>query len=70
MRWALCAFGMAGPAPPPNPQVYQIVQILNAHLSSLQWIDQNAAALNLRLQELSKKSQAVRSDSERLNRNG
>lgn len=46
------------------------MQILNAHLSSLQWIDQNATALQARLQELSRKGQAMRLDAERLNRSG
>ena len=56
------SFIRACPHPAPSLQVAQIVQILNAHLTSLQWIDQNASSLQLRVQELSSKNQALRSD--------
>jgi len=50
-------------------QINQIQQILNAHLSSLQWIDQNAAQLQQKLQEVTKQSKAAQIEQERILRN-
>lgn len=48
--------------------VQQIVEILNGHLTTLQWIDQNAASLQNKLQILTKKSQTAVVEQERLRR--
>ncbi|KAI8890563.1 hypothetical protein K501DRAFT_168791 [Backusella circina FSU 941] len=44
--------------------VGQIVQILNAHLSSLQWIDSNSTALQSKIQEVTKMQGEVIRDHE------
>ena len=46
--------------------VNQIVQILNAHLNSLQWIDQNTATLHSRIEEASKQFTVRKREQERL----
>jgi nuclear pore complex protein Nup62 len=48
-----------------NP-VSQIIKILNAHLNSLQWIDQNSAVLNTKIQEVSKQFGIQLKEQERL----
>lgn len=39
-----------------HPQLQQIVKVLNGHLSQLQWIDQNAQALQAKVQAAQKES--------------
>lgn len=48
-----------------NDPVYQISKILNAHMDSLQWIDQNAALLQRRLDEVAKLADLQRKQQER-----
>jgi len=48
-----------------NP-VGQMIQILNIHLNSLQWIDQNATALSERINEVDKSSKLQRQKGEEL----
>lgn len=46
-----------------NP-VNQVVKILNAHLTSLQWLDQNSNYLQSKLQELNRAFNAQKSEQE------
>jgi nuclear pore complex protein Nup62 len=39
----------------------QIIKILNAHLNSLEWIDQNSNQLQLKIQEISKTLSSIES---------
>ena len=55
-----------GPTAEPDDPVQQIVKILNAHLNSLQWIDQNAGALQNRLHSVAKGTRRVADEQERL----
>jgi len=48
-----------------NP-VNQIIKILNAHLNSLQWIDQNTSLLNSKIQEVSKQFGIQQKEHERI----
>jgi len=48
-----------------NP-VFQIVKILNAHLNSLQWIDQNSSYLQSKLQEVSRIFATQKAETERI----
>jgi nuclear pore complex protein Nup62 len=48
--------------------VSQIVQILNAHLNSLQWIEQNAAVVQQRIQDVQRTFNAAQGDHERMYR--
>lgn len=50
---------------PENP-VNQIVKILNAHLTSLQWIDQNAGNLQSKIQDVTKQMSYQKSEQDRL----
>ena len=43
-----------------HDQLSQIVRVLNSHLASLQWIDQNASALEAKVAAAVKTSQALR----------
>lgn len=44
----------------------QIVQILNAHLNSLQWIEQNAANVQQRIQDVQRQFGAAQADHDRV----
>jgi nuclear pore complex protein Nup62 len=46
-----------------NP-VYQIMQILNAHLTSLQWIDQTSSQVQQKILDLEKQLKLVKNDQE------
>jgi len=48
-----------------NP-VSQIIKILNAHLNSLQWVDQNSVLLNTKIQEVSKQFMIHEKEQERI----
>ncbi|CAI9743494.1 Hypothetical predicted protein [Octopus vulgaris] len=45
--------------------VHQITKILNAHMDSLRWIDQNAGLLNRRVEDISKQMELQRKEQER-----
>ena len=45
-----------------HDQLSQIVRVLNSHLASLQWIDQNASALEAKVAAAVKTSQALRTN--------
>lgn len=49
----------------PNDPIIQIGKILNAHMSSLQWIEQSTEGINNRLEEISKMHDTIRKDNER-----
>lgn len=49
----------------PNDPIIQIGKILNAHMSSLQWIEQSTEGINNRLEEISKIHDTIRKDNER-----
>ncbi len=49
-------------------QIYQIVQILNAHLNSLQWIDQSSTALQLKIAEVDKQLKASKLEHDKITR--
>lgn len=46
-------------------QINQIVKVLNAHLTSLQWVDSNSVLLNSKIQEVSKQFQVLQKEQER-----
>lgn len=46
--------------------VNQIIKILNAHLNSLQWVDQNTELLNSKIQEVSKQFSISQKELERI----
>lgn len=50
-----------------NP-VNQIVKILNAHLNSLNWVDENASLLNTKVQEIGRQFAMQQVEQERLSR--
>jgi len=52
-------------SPENNKPVHQIVQILNSHLNSLQWIDQTCATLQHKIQELYSKFEVQKIETER-----
>ncbi|KAG8553909.1 hypothetical protein GDO81_003597 [Engystomops pustulosus] len=54
----------AGPADASNP-LQQICKILNAHVDSLQWIDQNSALLQRKVEQVAKECESRRKDQER-----
>lgn len=45
--------------------IHQITKILNAHMDSLRWIDQNAGLLNRRVEDISKQMELQRKEQER-----
>lgn len=49
----------------PSDPMVQIGRILNAHMSSLQWIDNSTSMIANRLEEVSKMHLALRKDNER-----
>jgi nuclear pore complex protein Nup62 len=51
------------------PQLSQIVKVLNSHLSSLQWIDQNAASLQAKVMAAQKAGSGIGSDGRTLTAN-
>ncbi|XP_039210904.1 nucleoporin-62 C-terminal-like protein isoform X3 [Crotalus tigris] len=53
-----------GPADNSDP-LQQICKILNAHMDSLQWIDQNSALLQRKVEEMSKVCESRRKEQER-----
>ncbi|XP_066496325.1 nucleoporin-62 C-terminal-like protein [Tiliqua scincoides] len=53
-----------GPADTSDP-LQQICKILNAHMDSLQWIDQNSALLQRKVEEVTKVCESRRKDQER-----
>uniref|UniRef100_A0A8D0DKC6 Nuclear pore glycoprotein p62 n=1 Tax=Salvator merianae TaxID=96440 RepID=A0A8D0DKC6_SALMN len=54
----------AGPADTSDP-LQQICKILNAHMDSLQWIDQNSALLQRKVEEVTKVCESRRKEQER-----
>ncbi|XP_028514785.1 nuclear pore glycoprotein p62, partial [Exaiptasia diaphana] len=48
-----------------NDPIVQVAKILNAHMNSLQWIDQNAALLQRKVDEVSSMSEIRRKEQER-----
>jgi hypothetical protein len=46
------------------------VQILNAHMASLQWIDETTTTLRARLDKVARERQTARADAERQRRLG
>uniref|UniRef100_A0A6P8I079 Nuclear pore glycoprotein p62-like isoform X1 n=1 Tax=Actinia tenebrosa TaxID=6105 RepID=A0A6P8I079_ACTTE len=48
-----------------NDPIIQVAKILNAHMNSLQWIDQNAALLQRKVDEVSSLSEIRRKEQER-----
>uniref|UniRef100_A0A8D2M5J5 Nucleoporin NSP1-like C-terminal domain-containing protein n=1 Tax=Zonotrichia albicollis TaxID=44394 RepID=A0A8D2M5J5_ZONAL len=53
-----------GPADTSDP-LQQICKILNAHMDSLQWIDQNSAVLQRKVEEVTKVCESRRKEQER-----
>lgn len=49
----------------PNDPIVQIGKILNAHMSSLQWIEQSTSTITQRLEDISKLHETIRKDNER-----
>ncbi|XP_071479619.1 nuclear pore glycoprotein p62-like [Diadema antillarum] len=45
--------------------ITQVAKILNAHMNSLQWIDQNAALVQRKVDEVSRQYEVVKRDQER-----
>ncbi|XP_074134280.1 nuclear pore glycoprotein p62 isoform X2 [Sminthopsis crassicaudata] len=56
---------MSGGPPDTNDPLQQICKILNAHMDSLQWIDQNSALLQRKVEEVSKICESRRKEQER-----
>ncbi|XP_072482079.1 nuclear pore glycoprotein p62 isoform X22 [Notamacropus eugenii] len=56
---------MAGGPPDTTDPLQQICKILNAHMDSLQWIDQNSALLQRKVEEVSKVCESRRKEQER-----
>ncbi|XP_007507062.1 nuclear pore glycoprotein p62-like isoform X1 [Monodelphis domestica] len=56
---------MSGGPPDTNDPLQQICKILNAHMDSLQWIDQNSALLQRKVEEVSKVCDSRRKEQER-----
>uniref|UniRef100_A0A803JGM2 Nuclear pore glycoprotein p62 n=1 Tax=Xenopus tropicalis TaxID=8364 RepID=A0A803JGM2_XENTR len=54
----------AGPGDAGNP-LQQICKILNAHMDSLQWIDQNSALLQRKVEQVTKECESRRKEQER-----
>ncbi|KAM3912376.1 nucleoporin-62 C-terminal-like protein isoform 2-T2 [Leptodactylus fuscus] len=54
----------AGPGDASNP-LQQICKILNAHVDSLQWIDQNSALLHRKVEQVAKECESRRKEQER-----
>ncbi|XP_066437094.1 nucleoporin-62 C-terminal-like protein isoform X2 [Eleutherodactylus coqui] len=54
----------AGPGDASNP-LQQICKILNAHVDSLQWIDQNSALLQRKVEQVAKECESRRKEQER-----
>ncbi|KAM4661832.1 nucleoporin-62 C-terminal-like protein isoform 1-T2 [Discoglossus pictus] len=54
----------AGPSDTSNP-LQQICKILNAHMDSLQWIDQNSALLQRKVEQVTKECESRRKEHER-----
>ncbi|XP_053554911.1 nucleoporin-62 C-terminal-like protein [Bombina bombina] len=54
----------AGPSDTSNP-LQQICKILNAHMDSLQWIDQNSALLQRKVEQVSKECESRRKEHDR-----
>ncbi|XP_075040715.1 nucleoporin-62 C-terminal-like protein [Mixophyes fleayi] len=54
----------AGPGDTSNP-LQQICKILNAHMDSLQWIDQNSALLQRKVEQMAKECESRRKEQER-----
>jgi len=52
------------PAAEADQPVMQVVQILNAHLNSLQWLDQNVTQLTSKLGEVERQYRAASSESQ------
>lgn len=48
-----------------TPQLQQICKILNTHMDSLQWIDQNSVLLQRRVEEVSKLCDNQRKEQEK-----
>lgn len=49
----------------PTDPIVQIGKILNAHMSSLQWIDSSTSNISHRLEEINKMHETIRKDQER-----
>jgi hypothetical protein len=49
----------------PNDPMVQIGKILNAHMNSLQWIENSTSIISIKLDEITKLHSALRSDNER-----
>ncbi|XP_043830674.1 nuclear pore glycoprotein p62 isoform X3 [Dromiciops gliroides] len=56
---------MSGGPSDTNDPLQQICKILNAHMDSLQWIDQNSALLQRKVEEVSKVCESRRKEQER-----
>ncbi|XP_068956547.1 nuclear pore glycoprotein p62 isoform X3 [Petaurus breviceps papuanus] len=56
---------MSGGPPDTSDPLQQICKILNAHMDSLQWIDQNSALLQRKVEEVSKVCESRRKEQER-----
>uniref|UniRef100_A0A4X2KQL4 Nuclear pore glycoprotein p62 n=1 Tax=Vombatus ursinus TaxID=29139 RepID=A0A4X2KQL4_VOMUR len=56
---------MSGGPPDTNDPLQQICRILNAHMDSLQWIDQNSVLLQQKVEEVSKVFESRRKEQER-----
>lgn len=54
-----------GPANPADESMAQIAKILNAHMDSLQWIDQNTNKLQQRVKDVSQVMDSHRKEQER-----
>jgi hypothetical protein len=48
--------------------VYQIVEILNAHLHSLQWVNENSSQLDGKLKRLTKEFELHKAQQEHIRR--
>ncbi|XP_056657805.1 nuclear pore glycoprotein p62-like isoform X1 [Monodelphis domestica] len=56
---------VSGGSPDTGDPLQQVCKILNAHMDSLQWIDQNSASLQRKVEEVSKVCESRRKEQER-----
>ncbi|XP_044537166.1 nuclear pore glycoprotein p62-like [Gracilinanus agilis] len=56
---------VSGGSPDTSDPLQQVCKILNAHMDSLQWIDQNSASLQRKVEEVSKVCESRRKEQER-----
>lgn len=55
----------ANKAQDPNDPIVQIGKILNAHMSSLQWIESSSSSISAKLDDITKVHETLKRDNER-----